>query len=89
LLPGEFESSSLTLECTLALLTCKGWLDQGNDDRRLVIKAIDKQRVKNVGGLQRISHEIEALRTLRHPNILALSTVLHGTSCSTSASPAA
>ena len=49
-----------------------------NDDRRLVLKAIDKQRVKNVNGLQRISHEIEALSLLRHPNILTLYSVLHG-----------
>lgn len=48
------------------------------EDRRLVIKAIDKQRVKNVNGLTRISHEIEALRTLRHPHILHLHSVLHG-----------
>jgi len=51
---------------------------QPSDDRRLVIKAIDKQRVKNINGLQRISNEIEALRILRHPNILTLYSVLHG-----------
>lgn len=88
--PGLEETDSQVGQFSVGLLVGKGHFAEvkvcslASDERRLVIKAIDKQRVKNVNGLQRISHEIEALKILRHPNILSLYSVLHGQSVSQS-----
>ncbi len=56
-------------------------LERQEEGQALVLKAIDKTHVKNPQSLLRVAHEIEALRQLRHPNVISMYNVMHGKRC--------